>query len=42
MKDYQAYNNKLFARWAPIYDGFELIYYYHSLQLSILQKKDYD
>lgn len=25
MKDHQAYNNKLFARWAPIYDGFELI-----------------
>jgi demethylmenaquinone methyltransferase/2-methoxy-6-polyprenyl-1,4-benzoquinol methylase len=25
MKNYQEYNNKLFSRWAPIYDGFELI-----------------
>ncbi len=25
MKDYQAYNDKLFSRWAPVYDGFELI-----------------
>lgn len=25
MKNYQEYNNKLFARWAPIYDGFEII-----------------
>lgn len=25
MKDYEAYNNKLFSRWAPVYDGFELI-----------------
>lgn len=25
MKDYKAYNDKLFSRWAPIYDGFELL-----------------
>jgi len=25
MKDYQEYNDKLFSRWAPVYDGFELI-----------------
>lgn len=25
MKDYQKYNDKLFSRWAPIYDGFELV-----------------
>ena len=25
MKDYQEYNNKLFSRWAPIYDGFEIV-----------------
>lgn len=25
MKDYKAYNDKLFGRWAPIYDGFELL-----------------
>lgn len=25
MKDYQQYNNKLFSRWAPIYDGFEIV-----------------
>ena len=25
MKEYQAYNDKLFSRWAPVYDGFELI-----------------
>jgi demethylmenaquinone methyltransferase / 2-methoxy-6-polyprenyl-1,4-benzoquinol methylase len=25
MKAYEAYNNRLFARWAPIYDGFELV-----------------
>ena len=23
--DYKAYNDKLFSRWAPIYDGFELV-----------------
>lgn len=23
--DYKAYNDKLFSRWAPIYDGFELL-----------------
>ncbi len=25
MKDYKEYNDKLFSRWAPFYDGFELI-----------------
>lgn len=25
MTDYKAYNDKLFSRWAPIYDGFELL-----------------
>lgn len=25
MKDYKKYNEQLFARWAPIYDGFELM-----------------
>ncbi|MCB9033454.1 MAG: methyltransferase domain-containing protein [Chitinophagales bacterium] len=25
MKDYKKYNDILFARWAPIYDGFELL-----------------
>lgn len=25
MKDYKDYNDKLFSRWAPFYDGFELI-----------------
>jgi ubiquinone/menaquinone biosynthesis C-methylase UbiE len=25
MKDHKAYNDQLFSRWAPIYDGFELI-----------------
>jgi len=25
MRDYQEYNNKLFSRWAPIYDGFEIV-----------------
>ena len=25
MKDYKEYNDKLFSRWAPVYDGFELI-----------------
>lgn len=25
MMDYKAYNDKLFSRWAPIYDGFELL-----------------
>lgn len=25
METYQQYNDKLFSRWAPIYDGFELI-----------------
>lgn len=25
MKDYQQYNDKLFSRWAPIYDGFEIV-----------------
>ncbi|MEX0811072.1 MAG: methyltransferase domain-containing protein [Chitinophagales bacterium] len=25
MKDYVEYNDKLFSRWAPIYDGFEII-----------------
>jgi ubiquinone/menaquinone biosynthesis C-methylase UbiE len=25
MKDYQAYNDQLFGRWAPIYDIFELL-----------------
>lgn len=25
MKDYKKYNDQLFSRWAPIYDGFELI-----------------
>jgi ubiquinone/menaquinone biosynthesis C-methylase UbiE len=24
MKSYEVYNNRLFARWAPIYDGFEV------------------
>ena len=23
--DYKAYNDKLFSRWAPVYDGFELL-----------------
>ena len=32
MKDYVAYNHKLFSRWAPIYDGFEII-------LSSVRKK---
>ena len=31
--DYKAYNDKLFSRWAPIYDGFELI-------LSGIRKKN--
>ena len=31
--DYKAYNNKLFSRWAPIYDGFELL-------LSDIRKKN--
>lgn len=25
MKDHTAYNEQLFARWAPVYDGFELV-----------------
>lgn len=25
MKDYKKYNDQLFAKWAPIYDGFELM-----------------
>jgi len=25
MKDYKKYNEQLFAKWAPIYDGFELM-----------------
>jgi ubiquinone/menaquinone biosynthesis C-methylase UbiE len=25
MKDYEAYNDRLFSRWAPVYDGFEII-----------------
>ena len=25
MKDYKEYNDKLFSRWAPIYDGFEIV-----------------
>ena len=25
MDDHKAYNDKLFSRWAPIYDGFELL-----------------
>lgn len=25
MKDYKEYNDQLFSRWAPFYDGFELI-----------------
>lgn len=25
MKGYKEYNDKLFSRWAPVYDGFELI-----------------
>ncbi len=25
MKDYEKYNDKLFSKWAPIYDGFEII-----------------
>ena len=32
MKDYKEYNDKLFSRWAPVYDGFELI-------LSSIRKK---
>jgi ubiquinone/menaquinone biosynthesis C-methylase UbiE len=32
MKDYKKYNDQLFSRWAPIYDGFELI-------LSDIRKK---
>jgi ubiquinone/menaquinone biosynthesis C-methylase UbiE len=31
--DYKAYNDKLFSRWAPIYDGFELL-------LSGIRKKN--
>ena len=31
--DYKAYNDKLFSRWAPIYDGFELV-------LSGIRKKN--
>lgn len=31
-KDYKEYNDQLFSRWAPIYDGFELI-------LSDIRKK---
>jgi demethylmenaquinone methyltransferase/2-methoxy-6-polyprenyl-1,4-benzoquinol methylase len=25
MKDYKKYNDQLFSRWAPIYDGFEVV-----------------
>ena len=25
MKDYKKYNDQLFSRWAPIYDGFEIV-----------------
>ena len=25
MKDYKKYNEQLFARWAPVYDAFEII-----------------
>lgn len=25
MEDYISYNDKLFSRWAPVYDGFEII-----------------
>ena len=25
MQDYKEYNEKLFSRWAPVYDGFEII-----------------
>jgi ubiquinone/menaquinone biosynthesis C-methylase UbiE len=25
MTDYKKYNNQLFSRWAPVYDGFELL-----------------
>jgi ubiquinone/menaquinone biosynthesis C-methylase UbiE len=32
MKDHKAYNDQLFSRWAPIYDGFELL-------LSDIRKK---
>ena len=32
IKDYEEYNDKLFSRWAPIYDGFELV-------LSDIRKK---
>lgn len=32
MKDYKEYNDWLFSRWAPIYDGFELV-------LSDIRKK---
>ncbi len=32
MKDYKKYNDQLFSRWAPIYDGFELF-------LSDIRKK---
>ena len=32
MKEYEEYNEKLFSRWAPIYDGFELV-------LSDIRKK---
>ncbi len=27
MKDHIAYNDRLFSRWAPVYDGFELLLY---------------
>ncbi len=27
MKAYEIYNDKLFSRWAPVYDGFELLLY---------------
>ncbi len=25
MKDHESYNNQLFSRWAPVYDGFEVV-----------------
>ncbi|MEZ5003950.1 MAG: class I SAM-dependent methyltransferase [Chitinophagales bacterium] len=38
MKNYIQYNQQLFSRWAPIYDGFELLLY--GVRKSICQEID--
>lgn len=38
MKDYEAYNDQLFSRWAPVYDGFELIL--HGVRNKVLREID--